>query len=163
MTPSNATLHMLCGKIAAGKSTLCGQLAQAERTVMISEDPWIDKLYGPELRTLADYFEPCDRLRSTLAPHIVDLLRAGVLVVLDFHANTVRARQWMRALFEEAGASHQLHFLDVPDEVCRARMHTRRAAGGSGLSDAEFDHVKSFFVPPSESEGFNVIRYGDAF
>ena len=65
-------------------------------------------------------------------------------------------------MFEEAEASHQLHFLDVPDEVCRSRMHARRAAGGDGVSDAEFDHVTSFFVAPEPSEGFNVIRYGDA-
>jgi predicted kinase len=163
MSSSNATLHMLCGKIAAGKSTLSAKLGEAEKTIVLSEDRWIDQLYAPELRTLADYFERCDRLRATLAPHIVNLLRADVSVVLDFHANTVRARQWMRALFEAARASHQLHFLDVPDEVCRTRMHARKAAGGDGVSDAEFDHVTSFFVPPDESEGFNVIRYGERF
>ena len=161
MSASNATLHMLCGKIAAGKSTLSTKLAQAERTLVISEDRWIEQLYGPDFKTLADYFERCELLRATLAPHVVGLLRAGVSVVLDFHANTLRSRRWMRALFEEAGASHQLHFLDVPDEVCRARMHARKAAGGDGVSDAEFDHVTSFFVPPEAGEAFNVIRYGE--
>jgi predicted kinase len=161
MTSSTVTLHMLCGKIAAGKSTLSTKLGQAEKTVVISEDRWIEQLYGAELKTLADYFERCERLRATLAPHVVGLLRAGVSVVLDFHANTARSRRWMRALFEEAEASHQLHFLDVPEEVCRSRMHARKAAGGDGVSDAEFDHVTSFFVPPHPSEGFNVIRYGD--
>jgi len=163
MAPSDATLHMLCGKIAAGKSTLSVKLAQAERTLMISEDRWIEQLYGPELKTIADYFERCERLRATLAPHVVGLLRAGVSVILDFHANTVGSRRWMRGLFEEAGASHQLHFLDVPDEVCRSRMHARKAAGGNGVSDAEFDHVTSFFVPPDPREGFHVIRYGNGF
>jgi len=162
MSGSITTLHMLCGKIAAGKSTLSAKLGEAEKTIVISEDRWIDQLYRPDLQTIADYFERSDRLRATLAPHVVSLLRAGVSVVLDFHANTLRSRAWMRALFEEAGASHQLHFLDVADEVCRARMQARKAAGGSGVSDAEFDHVTSFFVPPDETEGFNVIRnHGD--
>jgi predicted kinase len=161
MPRSNATLHMLCGKIAAGKSTLSVKLGEAEKTLVISEDRWIEQLYRPELKTLADYFERCERLRATLAPHIVALLRADVSVVLDFHANTVPSRRRMRALFEEAAASHRLHFLDMPDEVCRARMHARKAAGGDGVSDAEFDHVTSFFVPPDPREGFNVIRYDD--
>jgi predicted kinase len=161
MSASNAALHMLCGKIAAGKSTLSAKLGQAEKTLVISEDRWIEQLYGPELKTLADFFERCERLRATLSPHVVGLLQADVSVVLEFHANTVRSRQWMRAIFEEAGASHQLHFLDVSDEICRSRMHARKAAGGDGVSDAEFDHVTSLFVPPDPSEGFNVIRRRD--
>jgi predicted kinase len=152
---------MLCGKIAAGKSTLSAKLAQAEGTLMISEDSWIEQLYGPELLTLVDCFERSDRLRRTLAPHIVGLLRAGVSVVLDFHANTLGSRAWMRDLFEEVEASHRLHFLDIPGEICRARMHARKAGGGTGVSDAEFDHVTSFFAPPDPREGFDVIRYYD--
>jgi predicted kinase len=152
---------MLCGKIAAGKTTLSLRLGEAEKTIVISEDRWIDQLYRSELRTLGDYFERSARLRSTLGPHVVALLRAGVSVVLDFHANTVDSRRWMRGLFEDAGASHQLHFLDVPDDTCRARMHARRASGGDGVSDAEFDHVTSFFVAPDANEGFNVIKYGE--
>jgi predicted kinase len=161
MSAPNATLHMMCGKIAAGKSTLSARLGESKNTIVISEDRWIEQLYGPEIKTLADFFERCERLRATLAPHVVGLLRAGVSVVLDFHANTVRSRQWMRAMFEEAEASHRLHFLDLSDEVCRSRMHARKAAGGDGVSDAEFDHVTGFFVAPDPSEGFDVIRYGD--
>jgi predicted kinase len=151
---------MLCGKIAAGKTTLSAKLGEAEKTIVISEDRWIEQLYPSEIGSLTDYFERSNQLRATLAPHVVALLRADVSVVLDFHANSLGARRWMRRLFEDAGAAHRLHFLDVPDEVCRARMHARRAAGGDGVSDAEFDYVTSFFVPPDPNEGFNVIRYG---
>ena len=45
------TLHMLCGKIAAGKSTLSAKLGENERTVVICEDRWAAQLYGPELQT----------------------------------------------------------------------------------------------------------------
>jgi predicted kinase len=162
MSPSRATLHMMCGKIAAGKSTLSARLGEAKNTIVISEDRWVEELYPAEVKSLADFFLRSARLRRTLEPHIVDVLRAGVSVVLDFHANTVASRLWMRTLFEEGRASHELHFLDVPDEVCRARMHARNAARPDdySLSDAEFDHVTSFFVPPDPREGFNVIRHG---
>ena len=159
-----ATLHMVCGKIAAGKSTLSAKLGERPNTIVIGEDRWVEKLYQAEIKSVADFFRRSERLRATLTPHIVDLLRAGVSVVLDFHANTVASRHWMRTLFEEAHASHELHFLDVPDEVCRARMHARNAARADDdftTSDADFDHVTSFFVPPDESEGFNVVRHGD--
>ena len=161
MAASNATLHMMCGKIAAGKSTLSAKLGEAENTIVIGEDRWIAELYQGEIKTLADWFQRSERLRATLTPHIVDLLRADVSVALDFHANTVRARRWMRGLFEEGRASHRLHFLDVPDEVCKARLHARIAAGTPGVSDEEFDHITSFFVPPNSSEGFNITVHGD--
>jgi predicted kinase len=158
------TLHMMCGKIAAGKSTLSAKLGEASNTIVISEDHWVDQLYPGEIKSVADFFRRSERLRTTLTPHIVDLLRAGVSVVLDFHANTVASRLWMRSLFEEAHASHELHLLDVPDEVCRERMHARNAALADddfATNDADFDHVTSFFVAPDESEGFNVIRHGE--
>jgi predicted kinase len=41
MAASNATLHMMCGKIAAGKSTLSAKLGEAENRIVISEDRWI--------------------------------------------------------------------------------------------------------------------------
>jgi predicted kinase len=161
MTLQRATLHMMCGKIAAGKSTLSAKLATLPQTVKIGEDQWISHLY-PGIASTADYFRHSERLRGVLAPHVVGLLLAGVSVVLDFHANTVRSRSWMRALFEEAKADHRLHFLDVPDEVCRARLHARNAAATDPYTadDAVFDEILRHFVPPHPSENFNVIRYG---
>jgi hypothetical protein len=55
----------------------------------------------------------------------------------------------------------QLHFLDVPEEACGARMHARKAAEGDRVSDAEFDHVIGIFVTPEPGEEFNVVRYGE--
>jgi predicted kinase len=161
MVRSSATLHMFCGKMAAGKSTLAARLGEAENTIVLSEDRWLAGLYPVEITSVADYARFSTRLREILAPHIVSLLRLGLSVVLDLHANTVAARLWMRALFEKGGAYHQLHFLDVPDEVCRARLHARNAAGGHdyAVDDSEFDFVTSFFVPPHADEGFNVVHY----
>mgnify|MGYP006171352207 CR=1 FL=1 len=65
---------------------------------------------------------------------------------------------------ERAGADHRLHFLDVPDDVCKARLRARNAAGTHAFeaSDAEFDLFTSYFVPPSPDEGFEVTLYGFA-
>jgi predicted kinase len=159
MTTSRATLHLLCGKIAAGKSTLTRQLSEAPGTVLLSEDHWLARLYPGEITTLADYVRCSARLREAIGPHIEALLRAGVSVVLDFPANTLKSREWMRGLFEAAAADHQLHFLDVPDEICKARLRERNAAGRHEYraSDAEFDLFTSYFVHPTAAEGFNLV------
>lgn len=150
---------MLCGKIAAGKSTLAAGLARAPATVLLSEDHWLSRLYPHELASLADYVRCSARLRDAMGSHIETLLRAGLSVVLDFPANTVANRLWMRSIFEGAGAAHQLHFLDLPDDLCRARLGRRNASGAHEyvVSDAEFDAFTRHFVPPSEEEGFKTI------
>lgn len=160
---SKPTLHMICGKIAAGKSTLAKDLAAAPGTILFAEDFWLSRLYKDEQKTLADYARNSGRLRAAISPLIVDLLKAGLSVVLDFPANTVVYRQWLRSLFEAAGAAHCLHFLDLPDEICRQRLRARNRSGSHEytVTDAEFDQFTNYFVPPGDAEGFEVVIYCD--
>jgi predicted kinase len=159
-----ATLHLLCGKIAAGKSTLAGKLAAAPGTAALSEDHWIARLYPGEVETMSDYLQRAARLRGLMAPHIENLLRAGVSVVLDYPANTPASREWMRGIFVRAGADHRLHYLDVSDEICLARLRDRNARDAHDYfaSEAEYHAITSQFVPPGEAEGFNVVVYRTA-
>jgi predicted kinase len=159
MTAGQPTLHMLCGKIAAGKSSLAARLGAAPLTVSVSEDKWLFPLFGDELKEVADYVRLSARLRAAMAPHLVDLLRAGMSVVLDYPANTLANRAWMRGIFEAAGAAHRLHYLDVPDEICRARLHARNAGGEHefAATDAQFDLITSYFVPPTADEGLEIL------
>jgi len=103
MSAKEATLHMLCGKIAAGKSTLTAELGRRPRTIVVSEDQWLAALYPGEMASVADYVRCSGRLRNAIEPHLVALLQAGLSVVLDFPANTVANRAWMRGVFERAG------------------------------------------------------------
>ena len=154
-----ATLYLLCGKIAAGKSTLARRLAERPGTVLISEDHFNSTLYPDEIKTIDDYGRYSSRVRAAMGPHVVSLLKAGLSVVLDFQANTVAVRRWMRTIIDDSKADHELHVLDVPDEECRRRLRERNAAGGHPyqVSDAEYELFTRYFVPPSAEEGFRVF------
>jgi len=158
---SKPTLFLICGKIAAGKSTLAAKLAAAPATILVSEDKWLASLYRREMTTVADYIEYSGRLRDAIGPHVESVLRIGASVVLDFPANTLKQRLWMRGILERSGAHHELHFLDVPDHICKLRLSERNAAGSHAFaaSEAEFEHMTSYFMPPSDHEEFNVIRH----
>ncbi len=54
-TSASPTLHLVCGKIASGKSTLTARLASAPQTVRISEDSLLAQLYPGQIASLADY------------------------------------------------------------------------------------------------------------
>ncbi|MCZ4347819.1 ATP-binding protein [Devosia neptuniae] len=161
MSANTAVLHLVCGKIAAGKSTLVTQLGQSPNTIIVREDHWLAHLYPGELHSLADYARSAAQLRGAIAPHLIDLLGSGVSVVLDFPANTLASRAWMRTLFEAAGCAHRLHYLDVPDAICKVRLRHRNASGEHEftVSDETFDRFTSHFVPPSADEGFDVVRH----
>ena len=153
------TLYLLCGKVAAGKSTLARRLAARPATLLISEDHWTSNLFADELRTIDDYGRLSARLRAAMGPHIVDILRQGLSIVLDFPANTPGIRNWMRSLITQSGAAHELRLLDVPDRICKQRLRERNESGRHPfqVSEAEYDLFTSYFVPPGPREGFNVV------
>jgi predicted kinase len=154
-------LHLICGKAAAGKSSLARRLADASATVVISEDVWLSRLYRDEQKTIEDYIRNSRRLREVMGPHVEALLKAGLSVVLDFPANTPAIRRWMRGLADAAATEHRLHFLDVSDDVCKARLRRRNEDGTHEftVSDAAFDEITRYFVPPAPSEGLNIVAH----
>lgn len=159
MSLNAPTLHLLCGKIAAGKSILAATLADAPGTVLVREDEWLSRLYPNEMASVADYVRCSARLRNAIGPHVAALLRAGLSVVLDFPANTPAYRAWMRGIFEAASSAHQLHYLDVPDDVCRARLRARNDADTHefAATDAQFDLITRHFAAPAPEEGFDIV------
>ncbi len=80
---SRPTLHFFCRKVAAGKTTLSRLLAEREQAVLISEDIWLQRLYPTEIANFEDYLHHGERLKRVVAPHVQQLLRVGVSVVLD--------------------------------------------------------------------------------
>ncbi len=153
------TLYLICGKIAAGKSTLARQLAAQPATLLVTMDHWMSILFPTENKTIEDFARLSARLRAAMGPHVVDILREDVSVVLDFPANTEKWRSWMRSLITEANVAHELHVLDVPDAICKARLRKRNESGEHQyqVAEATFDLFMSYFAPPAPDEGFNVI------
>jgi predicted kinase len=158
-----AVLHLVCGKIASGKSTLTARLADAQQTILISEDRWIARLYPDEIHTLEDYVRCAARVKTVLTGHIQSLLSAGISVVLDFPFNTASTRAWGQSLFRVAGCEHRLHYLDVSDEICKSRLRARNAAGEHPFptSDEQYELITRHFVPPAPGEGFDIVVYDE--
>ena len=159
MSLKSPVLHMMCGKIAAGKSTLAATLNQAPDTVLISEDDWLSSLFADTIKTPRDYVQCAAKLRQVLAPHVAQLLSAGVSVVLDVPANRPEDRAWLVTLLDQTGADHQFHVLDTPNEVCLSRLHARNAQGDHPFSatEAQFQQYLAYYQPPLPDEGFNLV------
>ncbi|MDD9718640.1 ATP-binding protein [Dinoroseobacter sp. PD6] len=162
MSIESPELHILCGKTASGKSTLAARLSAKPDTVLITEDAWLDALFGEELQTREDYVSCSRRIKAAMKPHVMALLQAGVSVVLDFPANTRGQRRWFREIIEATGVAHVLHILDVSDEVCLARLRARNTSGDHPfvVTDALFHEMTGYFTEPGADEGFAIFRHG---
>jgi predicted kinase len=151
-------LHFICGRLASGKTTLARRIAAEHGAVLFCEDVWLAKLTDG-IASFEDYLKWSRRCRSVMAPLIVDTLKAGASVVLDFAGNTANERAWVRSLFEQAGAPHHLHVLDVSEDECLARLMGRNRDKPEGLYFAsttaeEFRAICKWFQPPQTEESF---------
>lgn len=161
MANGEPMLHLMCGKIASGKSTLAEELGSQAGHVKIAEDDWLAVLFADQMTSISDYVRCSAKLQQIMGAHVAQLLNAGISVVLDFPANTVPQRAWMREIIDQTGVEHQLHFFDIPDHICIERLHNRNALGEHPFTATEeqFALISKHFVPPKDEEGFHVVKY----
>jgi len=156
------TLHLMCGKMASGKSTLAASLANKNNAILIVEDEWLSKLYPDEIKSINDYIQYSIRLKNIITSHVILLLKQGASVVLDFPANTNKQRNHLRSIFEVADVSHILHYVEASDEKCKKQLKKRNENNPEQVaftSEEEFDSINQYFQAPSENEYFNIIRH----
>ena len=162
MSPAKGKLLFLCGKMAAGKSTLSRTLALNNDGVLLVEDEFLERLFPNQISDISAYVTYSSRVRNALGPHICSLISKGVSVVLDFPGNTRRQRVWFRRLIADCGAEHELHFVDASDALCLRQLKERSAGHlpeQRWTTEAAFREVTAYFEQPSPDEGFNVIRH----
>ena len=149
----------ICGKMGAGKSTLAQKLATEHRALLISEDEWLSLLYPEKITTFEDYIKYSALLRPLVKSHVQRILLTGTDVILDFPANTVRQRTWLKSIALEVDAAHRLFFIDVSDEKCLKQIAKRRTEQPQRTAfDTEemFYHVTYYFEPPTDAEHLNI-------
>ncbi len=155
-------LFFFCGKMAAGKSTLAKKIAQQEGVILLVQDEWLDALFPGDIVDIPGFVQYSSRLNKVLTPHLCSLLSQGIGVVLDFPGNTRTQRAWFRELIDHTGAEHELHYIDVSDELCKQQLKERSKGlpeGSAFTTDAEFDAITHYLQAPFEDENFNVIHH----
>ena len=150
---------MFSGKMGAGKSTKSKQVSQDRNAVLISEDEWLSTLYPNQITTFEDYLHCSSILKPLVKAHVVNILRTGTDVVMDFPANTVNQRKWFKELIFEANAPNELIYLNLSNEICLKQIEKRRIeCPERAIYDTEsmFNEVTKYFQEPEKSEGFNI-------
>jgi len=154
-----ATLNVIFGPCAAGKTTYAHALAHREGAVAFVLDEWGARLFGPDLKGPIEFawmLERLARCNALIWSTAEAVLAAGASVVIDTGAMRRADRERIRQIAEAKSLSIQWHFVDAPQAVRRARVADRNAAKGETfvmeVTPQMFEMLEAIYEPPAPAE-----------
>jgi predicted kinase len=160
-----ATLNVIFGPCAAGKTTYARALARREGAVAFVLDEWGARLFGPDLQGPIEFawmLERLGRCNALIWSTAEAVLAAGTPVVLDIGAMRRADRERIRQMAEAKNLSLQWHFVDAPQEVRRARVGERNTAKGETfvmeVTPEMFEMLEAVYEPPAPAELEGAVR-----
>ena len=145
-----ATLFLMVGLPAAGKTTRAKALAARYRALRLTPDEWMIPLFAePEADGKRDVLE------GRLIWLALDALRLGTSVVLDFGLWTRDERSALRSLARSAGAACEVVYLPVERDTQLAWISRRQAVTPHRtfpMSEADVDRWRGMFEVPDAAE-----------
>ena len=148
--PPAATLILMVGLPAAGKTTRAGELAATHQALRLTPDHWMIPLFGDSLADGKRFV-----LEGRLISVALQALRLGTSVVLDFGLWGRDERSALRWLARSAGAASQVVYLPVDKDVQLARIAHRQAMAPHQtfpMSEADVDAWRPQFQVPDAAE-----------
>ena len=155
-------LVFFCGKMGAGKTTKSRAMADEKNAVLLSEDEWLESLYPNTIKSIEDYVKYSILLKPQIKKLVQSILMSGSDVVMDFPGNTTNQRDWVKSIFSEIDAPHELVYIDVADEICLNQIEKRRIQQPErAATDTKemFEQMTKYFEVPNLAEGFNIIKH----
>ena len=155
-------LHLVCGMIGAGKTTLAKQIEQDTGAIRFCPDEWLLAL----MQDVHDRGE-MDRLRPAVEALqwsvARSLLGAGVDVVLENGFWIRQERLDYCSQGKALGAEVRLYFLDLPRDELLRRVAVRNEvtdARSLKITAAEIDHWSNRFERPEgeEIDGYDRVE-----
>ncbi len=148
--PRVATLILMVGLPAAGKTTRAAELAAAHGALRLTPDHWMIPLFGDSM---------ADGKRWVLEGRLISValqsLRLGISVVLDYGLWGRDERSALRWLATSAGAACQMVYLPVDKSVQLARIAHRQETRPHltfPMSEADVDVWREQFEVPDAAE-----------
>ena len=155
-----ATIHIVHGFIAFGKTTLAKKLADELPAVHLDADYWIAKLYGKDLPE-SEFDVKAGIVVGFLWEIAAEIIKAGADVVMDIGPWSKQMRSQVAQVAKQITDNVVFHTIILDPKIARERL-AKRNAENQGLNVTTldfFDKHLPLYEPISDDEGFVVKRY----
>ena len=159
-----ATLHLISGLPASGKTTYAQALAADANSCYFSLDRWLITAFGPYAIEVVGHGEHVRRVlacRELIWSAATPLLRRGADVILDDGFFLAENRRQFIARATAVGADAKIHVVSAPLDVLRHRLARRNASLPRFNFRIDPNMLGAFvevFEEPSAAEGVQVVR-----
>ena len=153
-----ATLYIIQGFIAAGKSTFSNKLKKETDSIHLNPDEWVTKMY--EYDYYMSHWEECfDNTLNHLWKLTKEYLTGNKNVIFDMGFWKKEDRDYARKIANECNCDCVHYYLYVPDEVLKERIITTRDSNWAKLHLDNFDLNKSKFEEPINEDVIIIHNY----
>lgn len=121
-----AKVILICGKICSGKSTYAEQMRVQNHAALLSVDEITLALFGQHCGDKHDDY--VERTQNYLFDKSLELIEAGINVVLDWGFWMKEERDHAREFYNDRNIECEFHYIDISDETWKARLMKRNSA-----------------------------------
>jgi len=150
-------IHIVYGRVGAGKTTYARKLAAQRRAVFFCLDEWMAVLFTPDapnpltLEWMMPRVERAEKMIRRTAERILASTNVDIILELGFF------KREQRDAWRERCAGHPVtvHIVDAPPEVRRERVRARNRGGDThtiDVDDGTFDWAEAYFDPLGDDE-----------
>lgn len=125
-----AKVILICGKICCGKSTYAEQMRIKSSAAVLSVDEIMLAVFGQYAGEKHD--EYCENLQNYLFDKSLELIEAGINVILDWGFWKRAGREYAREFFNSRNVQCEFHYIDVNDEMWKERLDKRNRSVNAG-------------------------------
>ncbi len=157
-----AKVIMTCGRICSGKTTCAARLRREMGAVVLSVDEITLALFGQDAGEMHDTY--VERAEKYLYEKSLEIVGAGIDVILDWGFWTKRERDEAREFYRSRGIAYEFRYISITDEEWNRRLEKRNAAVTAGETSAYYvdeglaEKFRAIFEAPSADENDVIIE-----
>ncbi len=125
MKKNKTKLHIICGFVGSGKTTLAKKLEKHHKAIRFSTDEWMIELFNFNGDFGKKYRDSKKRCKEFIWKLAKEILLSGQDVILDFGFWSRKERSLFFRRAKKIGVDPVLYFLDIPIDELKKRVVAR--------------------------------------